>query len=116
VADWTPGPNHHAFPGVMNGGIIGTLLDCHCNWTAVHALMMERGLERPVVTVTAEYSIRLRRPTPTDRPVHLEARATEIDGDRVRVEATLSSDGVVTATCEGLFIAVGEGHPAHDRW
>ena len=24
VADWTPEPHHQAFPGVLNGGIIGT--------------------------------------------------------------------------------------------
>ena len=26
-----PEPHHQAFPGMVNGGIIGTLLDCH-NW------------------------------------------------------------------------------------
>jgi hypothetical protein len=34
VATWRAGPHHEAFPGVLNGGIIGTLLDCHCNWAA----------------------------------------------------------------------------------
>ena len=34
VAEWTPQPHHEAFTGALNGGIIGTLLDCHCNWTA----------------------------------------------------------------------------------
>ena len=116
VAEWTPGPHHEAFPGVLNGGIIGTLLDCHCNWAAVHALMLERGLESPRVTVTASYEIRLRKPTPTDRPVRLRAWATEIDGDRVRVEGELRSGEEVTATCSGLFVAVREGHPAHDAW
>ena len=116
VGEWTPGPNHAAFPGVLNGGIIGTLLDCHCNWAAVHGVMLERGLERPEVTVTADYTIRLRRPTPTDRPVALWARATEIDGDRVTVEGELRSGDEVTATCSGLFVVVREGHPAHDAW
>ena len=31
VARWRPEPHHQAFPGVLNGGIIGTLLDCHSN-------------------------------------------------------------------------------------
>jgi hypothetical protein len=30
---------YEAFEGVLNGGIIGTLLDCHCNWTAAYHLM-----------------------------------------------------------------------------
>ena len=32
VADWTPEPHHEAFDGILNGGIIGALLDCHLNW------------------------------------------------------------------------------------
>ncbi len=116
VADWTPGPNHQAFPGVLNGGIIGTLLDCHCNWTAAYHFMRRRGADRPPVTVTAEYAIRLKRPTPADRPVHLTAQVVESTDDRVTVEAELSSDAVVTATCRGIFVAVEEGHPAHEAW
>jgi len=116
VAEWTPGPHHAAFPGVLNGGIIGTLLDCHCNWTAAHHFMRERGVERPPVTVTAEYTIRLRKPTPATGPVRLSARVVESSGDRATVEGELRSGETVTATCRGLFVAVGEGHPAHDRW
>ena len=43
VADWTPEPHHEAFQGVLNGGIIGALLDCHSNWAAVWHFMRERG-------------------------------------------------------------------------
>ena len=32
-------PEHQAFPGMVNGGIIGTLLDCHGNWAAAIAIM-----------------------------------------------------------------------------
>src|SRR5437870_4008039 len=39
VADWMPAPQHQAFPGILNGGIIGTLMDCHSNWTAAEHLM-----------------------------------------------------------------------------
>lgn len=116
VAEWTPGPHHAAFPGVLNGGIIGTLLDCHCNWAAAAHFMAARDAERPPVTVTAEYTIRLRKPTPIDRPVHLFARVVEASGNRATVEGELRSGGEVTATCTGLFVAVGEGHPAHGSW
>ena len=79
-------------------------------------LMRERGLDRPPGCVTADYAIRLRRPTPTDRPVHLRAWPVESDGDRVVVDAELSSGGIITATCRGTFVAVGPDHPAFDRW
>ena len=45
---FTPSDEHQAFPGMVNGGIIGTLLDCHGNWTAAIALMDEHGLEEPL--------------------------------------------------------------------
>jgi acyl-coenzyme A thioesterase PaaI-like protein len=116
VADWQPLPHHAAFDGILNGGIIGTLLDCHANWTAAMHLMRERGLARPPGCVTADYAIRLRRPTPTDQPVHLRAWPIETDGDRVVVDAELSSGGIITATCRGTFVAVGPDHPAFERW
>ena len=33
VMEYLPNDSHQAFPGMINGGIIGTLLDCHGNWT-----------------------------------------------------------------------------------
>src|SRR5688500_18528610 len=86
VADFLPEPHHEAFPGVLNGGIIGALLDCHSNWTAAHHLMRKAGAERPPVTVTAEFAVKLRRPAPSGGPVHLSARVVESEGDRAVVE------------------------------
>jgi acyl-coenzyme A thioesterase PaaI-like protein len=116
VADWTPLEHHQAFPGVLNGGIIGALLDCHCNWTAAYHLMKNQGAESPPCTVTADYSITLKRPTPMSGPVHLEAKPVEIQGDRAVIEGTLTAGGKVTALCRGTFVAVKPGHPAYHRW
>ena len=116
VCTWTPEPHHEAFPGVLNGGIVGALLDCHLNWTAAHHLMLRSGASTPPCTVTAEYAVKLRRPTPTNGPVTLRAKVTEAGDDRARVTGTLEAGGKVCATCEGLFIAVREGHPAFHRW
>jgi acyl-coenzyme A thioesterase PaaI-like protein len=116
VAHWSPEPHHLAFEGVLNGGIIGTLLDCHSNWTAAWHLMCRDGLERPPTTVTADFHVRLRRPTPTADVLTLSARVTESDGERVQVEASLTAGERVTATCTGRFIAVGPGHPAYEAW
>ena len=116
VAEWTPGPHHEAFPGVMNGGIVGTLMDCHSNWTAALHLMERRGADKPPTTVTADYHVRMLKPTPTDGPVHLRARVVEATDHRATVECELSANGEVTATCRGTFVAVKPGHPAYDRW
>ncbi len=116
VASWQPEPHHQAFPGMLNGGIVGALLDCHSNWTAAHHLMVKAGLEAPPCTVTADYAIKLKRPTPVDGPVHLRARVVESSEDRAVIEATMTSGDVVTATCRGTFVAVKPGHPAYHRW
>ncbi|HEX8138788.1 MAG TPA: PaaI family thioesterase [Pyrinomonadaceae bacterium] len=115
-AEWQPEPFHEAFPGMLNGGIIGTLLDCHSNWTAAYHLMRRAGADHPPCTVTADYSIKLLRPTPTDAPVRLTARVVESTDTRAIVEAELSAHGQVCATCRGSFVAVKPGHPAYHRW
>jgi acyl-coenzyme A thioesterase PaaI-like protein len=116
VAEWKPEPRYEAFPGVLNGGIIGTLLDCHCNWAAAWHLMNKANEERPPCTVTADYTIKLLRPTPTDAPVFLLAKIAEFTNDRATVDGTLTAGGKVCATCRGTFVAVQEGHPAFHRW
>jgi acyl-coenzyme A thioesterase PaaI-like protein len=116
VASWQPQKHHEAFDNMLNGGIVGALLDCHCNWAAAHHLMKAKGLNSPPCTVTADYKIVLKRPCPTDAPVELKARVVEQQGDRVTVEGTLEAAGKLRATCTGTFVAVEEGHPAYHRW
>lgn len=116
VATWSPEAHHEAFPGMLNGGIIGALLDCHCNWTAAWHLMRRDRLDQPPCTVTADYAIKLLRPTPTQGPVDLVARVVEAADDRAIVEGTLTAAGKPRATCRGTFVAVRPGHPAYHRW
>jgi len=116
VAEWQPEKHHEAFPGVLNGGIIGALLDCHSNWAATWHLMKQAGTNHPPCTVTAEYSIKLLRPTPTDAPVTLIASVVESKEDRAVVEGKLIAHGKVCATSTGTFVAVKPGHPAYHRW
>jgi acyl-coenzyme A thioesterase PaaI-like protein len=115
-ADWRPQGHHEAFAGVLNGGIIGTLLDCHSNWTAAWHLMQRDGLDRPPFMVTADFHVKLRRPTPMDVPLRLIAKAVSSDGSRVEVEARIEAGSEVTARCVGHFVAVGPDHPAYERW
>lgn len=116
VCDWKSEPYHEAFPGVLCGGIIGSLLDCHSNWAAAYHLMKRAGADRVPYTVTAEYSVKMLKPTPTDGPVHLTAKVTESTDKKAVVEAQLIAGGEVTATCTGTFVAVKPGHPAYGRW
>lgn len=116
VMSFTPEEHHQAFPGVINGGILGTLLDCHSNWCAATALMHTHGWSAPQCTVTADFHVKLRRPTPFGKPLRLEAKVESITEDRAQIHCDVLCDGKVTATCDGLFVAVKEGHPAWHRW
>jgi acyl-coenzyme A thioesterase PaaI-like protein len=116
VTEWTPVTKYQAFEGALNGGIIGTLFDCHCNWTAAYHLMKQNGLDKMPSTVTAEYSVRLKRPTPIAGPVRLRAHVVEARADRATVEATLEVNGQVCAAGRGTFVWVQPGHPAYYRW
>jgi len=119
VAEWRPKPWHEAFEGILNGGICGALLDCHSNWTAAYHLMRQSGESTPPCTVTADFHVVLKRPTPLDALLHLRARVVDVaesQPDRAVVDATLEANGKVTATCRGTFVAVKPGHPAYHRW
>lgn len=116
VTTWQARPEHEAFDGYVNGGIIGTLIDCHSNWTAIAALIGRQGLETAPSTVTAEYSVAFKRPTPSTQPLRLIGRAKDVRHDRVTVETSVEVDGVVTATGRATFVAVQPGHPAFGRW
>jgi hypothetical protein len=92
------GPNHEAFPGVLNGGIIGTLLDCHCNWTAAYHLMRGSGptdrRRRSPPSTTSTCS------ADTDRRAGDAPReGRRVDRRRATVEGTIEAGGQVTATC-----------------
>jgi acyl-coenzyme A thioesterase PaaI-like protein len=78
--------------------------------------MQRNQQEQAPCTVTADYYIKLKRPTPTDAPVKLVARVVESTEDRAIVEAELIAHDNVCATCRGTFVAVKPGHPAYHRW
>ncbi len=91
VADWSPGPDIEAFPGIVNGGIIATLLDCHSWWTAAAP---DDGGRRP--RPAAGHGDRrpahpIHRPTPSGQPVRITARIAETTARRAVIDAVLSS-------------------------
>ncbi|MAJ43585.1 MAG: thioesterase [Candidatus Marinimicrobia bacterium] len=116
IANFMPKPHHQAFPNILSGGIIGTVLDCHSNWTAAWKIMNNCNERHPPCTVTAEYKIKLLYPCPTKNQVKLVAKIKKSDKKKAFISAELIAENRVCATCEGVFISVKEGHPAYNRW
>jgi len=115
TCDITPQKHHEAFDNVVNGGIIGTIIDCHMNWTAVHHFITTQNLDHAPACVTAEFKVVFKRPTPLG-PVHVDAHVVSATADRAEIEATLTAGGQVTALGYGTFVAVKPDHPAYHRW
>ena len=112
VASFNPLPHHQSFPGMMNGGIIGALLDCHSNWTAAWHLMNENGLSTPPCCVTAKYEVTFEKPTRSGIELTLCAWVVESSKRKAVIDATLSAAGEITARCRGTFVSVKPDHPA----
>ena len=107
---------HRAFEGVINGGIIGTMIDCHGNWTAAVSIMDKLNLKEAPCTVTAQYEVKLKRPTPYGVSLVLKSQVLALEEDRAEVIVELKANGKTCATGRGLFVVVKEGHPAYHRW
>ena len=102
-ATWTADERYaSAYPGVLHGGIVSTLLDEIGGW----AVMVAAGGEPRVPLVLAEYTVRLRRPTPTGQPLRVCARVAETDERGAWVEAAVELDGEVTATARGRYVRI----------
>ena len=112
VCTFTPRSYHMAIPGYVYGGLIASLIDCHCTATAAaakyHAEGREIGAEPRLRYVTAALHVDYTRPTPLGVPLEIRARAIEIKGRKVVVTATLSAEGEVCARGEVVAVQMPE--------
>ncbi len=95
-------------PGVMYGGTIASLIDCHSIWAAMafgyRSESREMGSEPIFAFVTGELNIKYIKPTPLDKTIHLKAWVEGETGKKTRVLCELGPEGDITAT--GKVIAV----------
>ena len=108
VCRFEPGPHHIAIPGVVYGGLLASVIDCHGIGTAAAAMYRFQG--RPMGSepalrfVTASLHVDYLRPTPAGATLEVRARVKEIKGRKVVVEETLFAAG--EACARGTVIAV----------
>ena len=103
-----PKPYHIAIPGYVYGGLIASLVDCHCTGTAAAASYRAEGramdTEPPLRFVTASLHVDYVRPTPLEVPLEVRASVKELRGRKVVMVARVSADGEVCA--RGEVVAV----------
>jgi len=96
IAEWKPEPKYAAFPGVLNGGIIGTLLDCHCNLGRPRFTHATGGRRSSSLHGDRRLAIKLLRPTPTnDSDFSFRQKVGRVNRRRATIAGTLSAGGKV---------------------
>lgn len=107
-----------AFPGIINGGVVSALFDCHGNWTAAIALMDKAALPKPPLTLTYEMLTTFKETTPPAEPLILRSQIVRIkESDTPGSKATVQVDMTlyhslgghekVLASATGIFKKLG---------
>ncbi len=113
VARYRPADCQIAFPGYVYGGLIASLIDCHCIGTAAAAVCREQGLlmdtDAAPRYVTGSLKVDYLAPTPMGMELEIRARPVEIKDKKVTVEAEVAADGRVCATGRVVAVRMPEG-------
>ncbi|MBD0404616.1 PaaI family thioesterase [Flammeovirga sp. EKP202] len=107
---WQPEEKYHGWANLLSGGILSTIIDCHCMGTAMaYAYKSEgRALDsKPWYRyATGTMNIKFLRPTPIAVPVKLIARVTEQKGKKVVMKCEAWSGDTLTAEADVIAIRV----------
>lgn len=84
------------YKGICHGGIVASLLD---------EVMIKAILARNVYSVTAEMTVRFKRPVHTGEKIHLVGRVTGTRGRHFTTEGeAMGEDGLLFATATGTYL------------
>lgn len=104
-------PSHHHCAGpthFLNGGIISTIIDCHCVCMAIakgYELQGQKvGIGDPVWYATGSLEVSFLKPVSIHHPVQLVARVLEASEKKITLECELYSQSQVC--CRANVVAV----------
>ncbi|HTR70126.1 MAG TPA: PaaI family thioesterase [Mycobacteriales bacterium] len=106
VSRLTMRPIHEGPPGGVHGGWVAAVFD---------QMLGVANIVSGVGAMTAELTIRYRKPTPIDVPLEIRARTDSVDGRRVRSSGEITANAVVTAEATGLFLLATPERMAEHR-
>lgn len=108
IALYVPHSYHTAMPGFVYGGLLASLIDCHCVATASAAACRAEGRDmgtEPVLRfVTASLKVDYLKPTPMGVELEIRAQALEVKSRKVVVRARVLAAGKVCATGEVVAV------------
>jgi len=102
VAKFLPNKHHISVPGFVYGGLIASLIDCHCVGTAAAAIYktQDRSMDsKPALKfVTASLKVDYIAPTPLGTKLEIRGKIVEIKGKKIVVDAKVIADNKTCAT------------------
>ena len=108
VCEWTSKEKYHGWSNLMNGGIIATIIDCHCICTAMaDAYKREHrsfNSDPKYIYATGSLEVKYLKPTPNTK-VRLEARITKVKGRKTILKCELFAD-TNEKTVEASVVAI----------
>jgi len=112
VCRWRPPPHHIGHPGLVYGGSIAAVVDCHAIWTAMATHCRDTGTDiatAAVPTVTGKLSVNFLQPARIDAELVLRARVIDAGGRRATVRCHVLQDGKECAVAEVITVRLQEG-------
>jgi acyl-coenzyme A thioesterase PaaI-like protein len=110
VCHFTPRDYHTAFPGVVYGGLLASLIDCHSIGTAIAAMFDAEGrppgTDPEITCVTGNLNVDYLKPTPMDIELTLRARIEELTERKAIVTCSLYAGEVETVRARVIAVRV----------
>ena len=112
---YQPQPHHIAGPWqFINGGIIATLIDCHCICTSIADAYHREGRQIGSVPLiwymTGSLSVTYHRPAPIATPVELRAEVAEVGPKKTLLTCSVTAAGEECATGEVVAVRLPYEH------
>ena len=110
ICHWQPEEKYRGWPRLLNGGIMATIIDCHCIGTAM-AYAYKQENRNIYSTPTYRYAtgglkIKYIKPTSTKDLITLRAEIIEHKQRKITMTCSLKSRDIITAEAEVIAIKV----------
>jgi acyl-coenzyme A thioesterase PaaI-like protein len=110
TATFMPKDYHTAFPGVVYGGLLASIIDCHTIGTASAGAYDREGLdptkEQPITHVTGNLNVSFIKPTPIGVELTLKATIKDLSDRKAIVLCSVYANDVETVKAEVIAVRV----------
>jgi len=110
VCIWHSKDKYQGWKGILNGGVLATLIDCHAMCTAMAAAYKDEGRTMDSTPLyhyaTGSIKIKYLKPTSNDHEIEIRAKILEMKGKKIIIHCKIISRGIHTADAEVIAIRV----------